>query len=485
MKITLQSILFLFGLLISNNTFCQGAISSLVNDSQSSIENNQPTCGSYHYMEQVNNESSNYFDLSTQLMQQINALVLDQQQNRAYEDLYVIPVVFHIVYNNNQENLHDSVLLNQITILNECFRRKNADTTNTRNVFHPLVGDSKIEFKLADIDPAGNPTTGITRTSSTVSNFGGILPYGASQTQEIQDWINDSLFYNFFRITQSSLGGSDPWNTDEYLNVWIGDLRILEPQFNNLEELVFFGLSTPPSNHQNWPDSVLQITDAYHQGVLMHYVNIGANNPNSLPAPYTAYNGLVNKGKMLVHETGHYLGLRHIWADGDCTIDDHISDTPLANNPSQYNCNPSLNSCVDNINGQDLPNMTENYMDYSSSDCQNAFTIGQADVMRAVLENFRIDLPTVISTASIAESNLLEKVIIYPNPSNGNVFIDLGTNIENVQLSIFNGVGQVVLTKNYVKTKIIPLGLAIEPGVYFVQLSTENGKQWSQKIIIE
>ena len=485
MKSMLQKTLLLTLLFFTFSSFSQETISALLLGEQTATENNHLTCGSHDFMEHLNYETPNYTSHSTQLMKQINLLVIEQQQSRAYEDLYVIPVVFHIVYNDNQENLHDSVILNQVAILNECFRRKNADTTNTRNVFNNIVGDAKIEFKLADIDPTGAPTTGITRTTSSISHFGGILPYNQSQTQEIVDWVNDSLFYNFFRITQSNLGGQDPWNTQEYLNVWIGDLRIFEPQINNAEELVFFGLSTPPSNHQNWPDSVLQITDSFHQGILMHYVNIGSNNPNLLPAPYNAYNGLVTKGKMLVHEAGHYLGLRHIWGDGDCTQDDYISDTPLSAAASQYNCNQNINSCVDNINGQDLPNMVENYMDYSRANCQNAFTIGQADVMRAVLENFRINLATVISTASIAENTFLENTIIYPNPSDGNIFIDLGSNIEHFQLSLLNNVGQLILEHNFFDTKIINLDLDLAPGIYLMRTQAENGKQWSQKIIIE
>ncbi|MBK8471650.1 MAG: hypothetical protein IPL33_05335 [Sphingobacteriales bacterium] len=39
-----------------------------------------------------------------------------------------------------------------------------------------------------------------------------------------------------------------------------------------------------------------------------------------------------------VHEVGHYLGLRHIWGDGDCTQDDGIDDTPDADAQNRCNC---------------------------------------------------------------------------------------------------------------------------------------------------
>ena len=96
----------------------------------------------------------------------------------------------------------------------------------------------------------------------------------------------------------------------------------------------------------------------------------GGNNPNSFTAPYTAFNGLTTTGKILVHEAGHYLGLRHIWGDGDCNHDDFISDTPKSINHAGFICNYNANTCVDNINGVDLNDMVENYMDYSSANCQ-------------------------------------------------------------------------------------------------------------------
>ena len=89
-------------------------------------------------------------------------------------------------------------------------------------------------------------------------------------------------------------------------------------------------------------------------------------------------------------------------------MDDFIADTPNANNHSNWGCNLNSNTCVDNIEGVDLPNMVENYMDYSSGTCQNSFTIGQADVMRAVLDVYRPLLAETISTANVGIWNFGE-----------------------------------------------------------------------------
>ncbi len=426
-------------------------------------------CGSFDFMEDMDAKSHGYMRLSNQYMENLKSVV-EHKSNLRSHDVLRVPVVFHVVYNKPEANLPDSVLLDQIAVLNANFNRTISDTSNLRPDFDSLVGAANIEFYLATKDPDGNPSTGITRTPTAITHFGGVLPYASNQTALIQKWVTDSLMYNLFRISQDSLGGKSAWNLKEYMNIWIGDLRILEPQVNNFEELVFFGLSTPPSNHASWPDSLVQTLPSYTDGTLMHFVNIGSNNPNQFMGPYAVYNGLSNTGKMLVHEAGHYLGLRHIWGDGDCTFDDFIHDTPRANAASQYNCNPTLNSCVDTINGLDLPNMIENYMDYSSASCQNAFTIGQVNIMRAVLDNQRLDL--VVN--SVAENGFQNEIKLYPNPTHGGLNLQLSQSYPSVVVNVLDMQGRLVSQKKYANTTSIALEMEGPVGIYFVRVISEN-----------
>jgi PKD repeat protein len=82
-------------------------------------------------------------------------------------------------------------------------------------------------------------------------------------------------------------------------------------------------------------------------------------------------------GRTLTHETGHWLGLRHIWGDGVCA-EDFVADTPPADGPSR-GCQVGRVSCG-NVN------MVQNYMDYSDDACFNIFTNGQKARMRTVME---------------------------------------------------------------------------------------------------
>jgi hypothetical protein len=232
---------FVFGLFLflTWQVTAQGVIKEMKNPA---FPEDIPSCGSHQLMRHVKSESQDLLQLSDQLLQNVVQIAQNQKNTRNFEDLLIIPIVFHIVYNDDQENLADSIILNQLQILNQAFRRQNENASQTRPEFLDLVGDTKIEFVLAETDPLGVPTNGITRTSSEVTHFGGVLPFSSNQTAEIEEWVGDSLFYNWFRLTKTDLGGIDAWDTQRYLNVWIGDLRILQPMINNFEELVFIVL---------------------------------------------------------------------------------------------------------------------------------------------------------------------------------------------------------------------------------------------------
>ena len=75
----------------------------------------------------------------------------------------VIPVVFHIVWINNDQNLPDSVIHQQLKVLNNIFQLKNSDTILLTDTLKNWKGNFNIEFELAYIDPDGLPTSGITR----------------------------------------------------------------------------------------------------------------------------------------------------------------------------------------------------------------------------------------------------------------------------------------------------------------------------------
>jgi PKD repeat protein len=96
-------------------------------------------------------------------------------------------------------------------------------------------------------------------------------------------------------------------------------------------------------------------------------------------APANPFSGTYNAGRTATHEVGHYLGLRHIWGDGGCSVDDYCGDTPNSD-AANYGCPTTHVSCGS-------LNMVQNYMDYTDDNCMNIFTADQRTRMRTVMEN--------------------------------------------------------------------------------------------------
>lgn len=335
-----------------------------------------------------------------------------------YDTVFIMPVVVHIVYNTNNENLPDSLAVNQIEVLNQDFRRLNADTNKTRPVFKARAGDARIEFVLASVDPQGNPTTGITRTYTTRTTFGG-------------NQLNDQMKF-------TAQGGEDAWDTKKYLNIWVCDLSQ-----NGQDALL--GYAYPPYGHPFWTSNVWVADN--RQGVVMHYKVFGRNNRLALNGSATLRQSAM--GRVAVHEVGHYFGLRHIWADDQysankCLADDYIDDTPLMGAQSSFNCLWSANGC---FTANDEPDMVENYMDYSTHACQNMFTKGQVSAMRNVASTYRKDLAIayrIDTTMRIFDTVVYDEVLIYRQSENQNITVELTDELREglVTLQVYDLLGQ-------------------------------------------
>jgi hypothetical protein len=85
---------------------------------------------------------------------------------------YIIPVVFHIIHNYGPENINDDQVHDAIRQLNIQYRKLNDDTTDIVQLFKSRAADCGIEFRLAQLDPDGNCTSGITRTVSDLTSIG-------------------------------------------------------------------------------------------------------------------------------------------------------------------------------------------------------------------------------------------------------------------------------------------------------------------------
>lgn len=371
----------------------------------------------------------------------------DTQDN---DTIYRIPVVVHIVYNSPDENVSDDLVHSQIARLNRDYRRLNENAEDTRSEFLPVAADAKIEFYLAGVDPNGNSTGGITRTQTTRADFA-------------PDFFGNGMD----DVKQSAEGGVDSWDTENYLNIWVCDLI----ESNSL--FAILGFAYPPASAPNWPSGSAAPSAAY-EGVVIHYEVFGDGNPLAVGEMAVS-----DRGRTAVHETGHYLGLRHIWGDAlftdGCAEDDGIDDTPNASANAQQQCNFSNNTCFDTP--IDFPDMIENYMDYAQDQCMNLFTQGQVDIMRSMLETARASLvDDSVAPSGIQEAGIDgNSITVFPNPSNGVFQLQFPSELHALNYSIFDCQGKLMETSNLNSSPLQTLTVQLASGLYLLEVAFEEG----------
>lgn len=254
-----------------------------------------------------------------------------------------IPVVVHVVYKTAAQNISDAQVMSQIDVLNEDFSRTNADSVNTPSAWQSIAGKMPYHFVLARQDPGGNPTTGIVRVQTTANSFS----------------TNNAIKFN-------SQGGSDSWDVNTYLNIWVGNLG------GGLLGYGEFPTGTPSNTY----------------GFVCLYSAFGRVGTVSPP---------FDLGRTTTHEISHCFNLKHIWGDDGtaCSGTDNVGDTPNQAG-ANFGCPsfPLTDACSASSPGV----MFMNYLDYSDDVCMNMFTEGQATRMIAAVTNF---YPTIVNSIGI------------------------------------------------------------------------------------
>ena len=166
---------------------------------------------------------------------------------------YIIPVVFHIIHNNGVENINDSQILDAVKQVNIQYRKMNADTSEIVASFESIAADVGVELRLAQLDPDGNCTSGITRTVSSLTNIG---------DHQVKSLIQ--------------------WPPDQYLNVYV---------CNQAAGLAGHALLPAAAD-----------TIPAWDGIVMQHSYIGTFGTSEY-----------FRRTVLSHEIGHYLNLQHIW----------------------------------------------------------------------------------------------------------------------------------------------------------------------------
>jgi len=356
----------------------------------------------------------------------------------AQKDVITLSVVVHVLWNTQEENISEAQILSQIEVLNEDFRKMNANANDTPAAFQAIAADVEIEFCQASVDPSGNPTNGITRR------------------QVSEQYIGDTEdFYS------TSAGGQDPWDNSRYINVWICQI----------DDQGTLGFATPPGT----------AVPAASDGMVIA--------PQFYGKTGTAAQSFPNHlGRTSTHEMGHYLNLEHLWGptDGGCGEDDFVADTP-SQFESTFDCPnfPQTDNCTSGGNGLQFMN----FLDYVDDDCMNMFSEGQKARMLAAVNGPRASLLTSTACGMTINTNdiTLVPTTIYPNPTANFVLMDtpIAAGQESI-LTIFDINGKAVLAKKYNSTpETVKANVeALNTGIHLLELRFGENVQRG-KLLIE
>lgn len=386
----------------------------------------QEKCGSHTYLQQKKQQLPQLELAEQEFANRIMAL----QGSRGiteHSGIIKIPVVVHVVYNNSAQNISDAQIYSAIDILNKDFSATNPDTVLLSHPFHPLLGNPKIEFCMAAVDPQNNPTTAITRKYTSQAVFD--LDLGTADN-----------------VKFSSYGGQDAWDPAQYLNIWICNLQL------------------PLLGYAQFPSTML--VDPWANGIVIDYRqfgNIGA--------------AIASDGRTTTHEIGHYLGLRHIWGDVLCG-NDLIDDTPPAEDKN-FGC-PTFPHNANSLCGSDMNGeMYMNYMDYSDGNCMSMFSKGQVEVMRSVMfvERYELSKSTTCDLYSSINSEGSDLFFSINSMGNGVYDITLDSRLhgKNVVLKLIDISGKEIQVKNSIAADHLQVTLSENAaGIYILQLHSEN-----------
>ncbi len=281
---------------------------------------------------------------SSELIIQDRAAWFEQHGSASRGEVYIIPVVFHVLHENGPENISLAQIEDAVRVMTEDFRLQNADTSDIVLDFKNIAGDAEIEFRLAKLDPNGNRTDGITRTFTDLTNNAG---------------ENSKIVY---------------WPREKYMNIWVvADIG------NGAAGYTYY-----PSSAQFFPS---------RDGIVVRHDYVGSIGTGS-----------VRRSRTMSHEVGHWIDLPHVWGStndanlaSNCSSDDGVSDTP--NTIGWRSCSLTSESCgsLDNV---------QNYMDYAG--CRHMFTKGQAARMRAALTSSVADRNNLITPQNLKATGVSE-----------------------------------------------------------------------------
>ena len=383
----------------------------------------QSKCGTMDYL---NTQMQEDPTLESRMQLQEEELQQWLKENKDWlnkKSTITIPIVVHVIYKVDSQNVSDEQVHRQIAALNKSFSGQSDQSMQAFS--DDLKANTEIQFCLASVAPDGSPTSGIERRQTGREGF-----------------QNDAVkFYDY--------GGLDAWDPNSYLNIWVCNYNYSD------------GTSYIFSAYAQFPGT--GVNETY--GVVIRFGAFGLDDT-------TYFRG---SGAILSHEIGHCFNLRHIWGDDgtECTGSDYCDDTP---NQAGRTQGKHYGALTDDCTVDSPGIMYMNYMDYSDDVIYANFTPDQKDRMQANFDAsngvlYALSQSTACgATAAVSNTALEASIALYPNPTSNEFIIKSDENSIGQTFVICDLLGNVVLKGSLANNETHIDLSSVGSGIYFIKI---------------
>lgn len=145
----------------------------------------------------------------------------------------------------------------------------------------------------------------------------------------------------------------------------------------------------------------------------------------------------------------------------------------------------TLSSMMTGVSYQWL-NCTEDFDEVSGATDSSFTASSNGTYALEISENGCIDTSAcfTVSSVGILNNSFAQEVLVYPNPTQDKLTVDLGESFTKIAIEVYNHTGQLVISNSYENTELISVDLENQTaGIYFIRLFDEENKSVLMKVV--
>ncbi len=183
------------------------------------------------------------------------------------------------------------------------------------------------------------------------------------------------------------------------------------------------------------------------------------------------------------------------WIDGNTYFSNNTTATHTLINAANCDSIVTLNLTINTVDNSVTQSGVSLSSDVSGAayqwlDCNSNYSIISGETNQSYVasvngnyavqinQNGCVDTSACNSIASVGflENSFGNELLLYPNPTNGNFSIDLGSNFKSTTLSITDVKGKLIQSETFFESQILNVSLSEPNGIYLLIIESKNKK---------